>query len=130
MATGDLTARVSYLGTTRGHVDLDEVLTLLRAIRDRVTETERKVDQLMTEAASTVDQIKAMADQIEGISARQDAAAQILRDFVATHDVPGGQPVDPATLLEPIKTAIGHLEGTTEEIEGVVPPNPDQPPAP
>ena len=102
MATGDVTL----------HVDLDDLVTLLRAILATTQLTDGKVAKIMTDVGDTQAQVGQMAAQIEAISARQDTAAQLLRDFIDAHQ---GAPVDLSTLT----TALGHLEGTTEEVEGV-----------
>ena len=102
MATGDVTL----------HVDLDDLVTLLRAILATTQLTDGKVAKIMTDVGDTQAQVGQMAAQIEAISARQDTAAQLLRDFIDAHQ---GAPVDLSTLT----TALAHLEGTTEEVEGV-----------
>lgn len=117
MATGDVTL----------HVDLDEVLTLLRAILATTQLTDGKAAKIMTDVGDTQGQVTAMAAEIEAISTRQDTAAQLLRDFIDTHQ---DAPVD----LSQLTTALAHLEGTTEEVETVAadaqpPAGPVTPPA-
>ena len=111
MATGDVTV----------HIDLDEVLALLRAILATAQLTDGKVSKIMTDVGDTQAQVTDLAAQIEAISARQDTAAQLLRDFIDAHQ---GGPVN----LSPLTTALGHLEGTTEEVEAAA--DSTQPPAP
>jgi hypothetical protein len=113
MATGDVTV----------HVDLDEVLTLLRAILATAQLTDGKVSQIMTDVGDTQSQISDMAAQIESISTRQDNAAQLLREFIDTHQ---GGPIN----LAPLTAALGHLEGTTEEVEQAAADTHPSPPPP
>ncbi len=100
MASGDVTL----------HVDLDDLVTLLRAILATAQLTDGKVSKIMTDVGDTQTQVAQMAAQIEDISTRQDTAAQLLKSFIDTHQ---GGPVD----LTPLTTALAHLEGTTEEVE-------------
>lgn len=111
MATGDVTV----------HIDLDEVLTLLRAILATAQLTDGKASTIMTDVGDTQAQVTQMAAEIEAISTRQDTAAQLLRDFIDAHQ---DAPVDLTTLT----TALAHLEGTTEEVEAAA--DSTQPPTP